>query len=161
MVYQTVMRPILLYGCEKRKVQVTDERMLQVFDNDSVHCIRHLKRRECVPSVDLRRRLCLTRIPALVQSCCKMPRWWTDQGANSTNTASLVAQANWRPAEDVGNHDQGRPGAPLRTASYRTGWKSLESSHRCLRPWRGLLDWWSRLNPPRVNTDTITSRYVL
>ncbi len=27
--------------------------------------------------------------------------------------ASHIAQANWRPAEDVGNHGQGRPGDPL------------------------------------------------
>ncbi len=35
----------------------------------------------------------------------------------SSHTASHVAQAGWRPAEVVGNHDQGRPGAPFRTAS--------------------------------------------
>ncbi len=30
-----------------------------------------------------------------------------------------VAQANWRPTKGVGNHNQGRPGAPLRAASLR------------------------------------------
>ncbi len=30
-----------------------------------------------------------------------------------------MAQANWRPIEDVGNHNQGRPGAPLRIVSLR------------------------------------------
>ncbi len=34
-------------------------------------------------------------------------------------TPPYVAQANWRPTEDVGNHDQGRSGAPLRNASLR------------------------------------------
>ncbi len=37
--------------------------------------------------------------------------------AVNRHTASNVAQANLRPAEDVGNYDQGRPGTPLRTAS--------------------------------------------
>ncbi len=31
----------------------------------------------------------------------------------------LLDQANWGPSEDVGNHDQGRPGIRLRTASLR------------------------------------------
>ncbi len=30
-----------------------------------------------------------------------------------------VAHANWWPTGDVGNHNQGRPGAPLRSASLR------------------------------------------
>ncbi len=36
-----------------------------------------------------------------------------------THTASHVAQTSWRTAEDMGNHDQGRPGTDLRTASLR------------------------------------------
>ncbi len=42
-----------------------------------------------------------------------------DQGPTSAHTASHVVQANWRPTEDVGNHDQRRSGAPLRTVSLR------------------------------------------
>ncbi len=30
-----------------------------------------------------------------------------------------TSQANWRPAEGVGDHDYGVPGAPLRTTSLR------------------------------------------
>ncbi len=37
----------------------------------------------------------------------------------SAQTTSHVVHANWRPAEDVGNHNQGTPGAPLKTASHR------------------------------------------
>ncbi len=44
---------------------------------------------------------------------------WADQGPTSAHTASHMAQTNRRPAEDVGNHDQGRPGTDLRTASLR------------------------------------------
>ncbi len=52
-----------------------------------------------------------------------------------------VPTANWRPAEDVGNHDQGRPGVPLQTANLRLrtmekghGEMSLGSSHGTVEP---------------------------
>ncbi len=65
-VYQAVVRSILLYGCETWPVRVADERMLEVFDNDSILRILRVRRRDCVPPVELRRRLCLTSIPALL-----------------------------------------------------------------------------------------------
>ncbi len=37
----------------------------------------------------------------------------------SAHTASDAAQENWKPAEDVGNYDQGRSGTSLLTASLR------------------------------------------
>ncbi len=37
--YQAVVCSILLYGCETWPVRVTDERMLEVFDNDSIRRI--------------------------------------------------------------------------------------------------------------------------
>ncbi len=40
--------------------------MLEVFDNDSIRHILRVRRRDCVPSVELRRRLCLAGIPALL-----------------------------------------------------------------------------------------------
>ncbi len=40
--------------------------MLEVFDNDSIRRILRVRRRNCVPSVELRRRLSLTSIPALL-----------------------------------------------------------------------------------------------
>ncbi len=40
--------------------------MLEVFDNDSIRRILRVRRRGCVPSVELRHRLYLTRIPALL-----------------------------------------------------------------------------------------------
>ncbi len=40
--------------------------MLEVSDNDNIRRILRVKRSDCVPSVELRRRLCLTRIPALL-----------------------------------------------------------------------------------------------
>ncbi len=60
------MRSILLYGGETWPVRVADERMLEVFDNDSIRRILCVRRRDCVPSLELRRRLCLTRTPALL-----------------------------------------------------------------------------------------------
>ncbi len=99
--------------------------MLEVFDNGSIRCILRVRRRDCVPSVDLRRRLCLKNIPALFVQ--RRPRWLGHSTRLSGNeliidfahTASHVAQTNWGPAEDVGNHDRGRPGTPVRTASLR------------------------------------------
>ncbi len=40
--------------------------MLEVFDNDRIRRILRVRRRGCVPSVELRRRLCLTSILALL-----------------------------------------------------------------------------------------------
>ncbi len=73
-VYQAVVRSILLYGCETWPVRVADERVLEVFDNDSIRRILRVRRRDCVPSVELRRRLCLTSIPALVVQ--RRHRWF-------------------------------------------------------------------------------------
>ncbi len=65
-VYQAVVRSILLNGCQAWPVRVTDERMLEVFDNDSIRRILRVRRRDCVPSVELRHRLCLTSIPTML-----------------------------------------------------------------------------------------------
>ncbi len=40
--------------------------MAEVFDNDSIRRILRVRRRDCVPSVELRRRLSLTSIPTLL-----------------------------------------------------------------------------------------------
>ncbi len=45
--------------------RVAHERMLDVSENDSPRRVLRVRRRDCVPSVELRRRLCLTSIPAL------------------------------------------------------------------------------------------------
>ncbi len=65
-VYRAVMRLILVCDCETWPVRVVDERMLGLFENDSIRRILHVKSRDCVPTANLRRRLCLTRIPALL-----------------------------------------------------------------------------------------------
>ncbi len=56
----------LLWSVSNNLVRVVDERMLEVFDNNSIRRILRVRRRDCVPSVELRRRLCLTCIPALL-----------------------------------------------------------------------------------------------
>ncbi len=73
-VYQVVVRSILLYGCETWPVRVADERMLEVFDNDSIRRILRVRRRDCVTSVELRRRLSHTGIPALLAQ--RRLRWF-------------------------------------------------------------------------------------
>ncbi len=54
----------MLYGCETWPVRV--EWVLEAFDNDSIRRFLRARRRDCVPSVELRRRLRLTSIPALL-----------------------------------------------------------------------------------------------
>ncbi len=48
--------------------------MLELFDNGSIRRILHVRRRDCVPSVELRRRLSLTSIPALLEQ--RRLRWF-------------------------------------------------------------------------------------
>ncbi len=65
-VYQTVVRSILHHGCETGTVRVADEKMLEFFDNDNGCRVVRVMRGDCVSSVELRRRLCLTSISALL-----------------------------------------------------------------------------------------------
>ncbi len=55
-----MVRSIVLYGYEAWPVRVADERMLEVLDTDSIRYILRVGRRDCVPSVKLRCRFCLT-----------------------------------------------------------------------------------------------------
>ncbi len=81
-------------------------------------------------TVELRRRLRLTSILTLLVQ--RRLRWLghADQGPSSSHTASHVAQTSWRPAEDMGYQDQGRPGTDLRTENLwpRTMEKGLGES---------------------------------
>ncbi len=61
-VCQTVVRLILLHGCEAWRGRGADERMLEVFDNDSIRRILRVRRKDCAPCVELCRRLCPTSI---------------------------------------------------------------------------------------------------
>ncbi len=49
------------FYCETWAVEVEDVRMLQIFGNDSIRRILRVSRTDCVPSMELRRRLCLKR----------------------------------------------------------------------------------------------------
>ncbi len=62
------MLSILSYCCETWSIRVTGERMLEVFYIDSIRRILHVRCKDFVPSVELRRRFCLTSVLArLVQ----------------------------------------------------------------------------------------------
>ncbi len=76
----------MLYGCEIWPERLANERMVEVFDNDSIRRILPVRRRDCVPSMELRRRLCLASIPTLLVQ----------------RRFRHVAQAVWRPTEDAG-----------------------------------------------------------
>ncbi len=107
------MRSILLYGSETWHVRLDGERMLEVFDIDSIRRILRVRRRDFEPSVGLCRRLCVTSMPALpVQRRLR----WFGHAARRPESELIKDLLH---AEDVGNHDQGRPGTPLRAASLR------------------------------------------
>ncbi len=78
-----------------------------------------------------------------------------------------MAQTDWRPTEDVGNHDQCIPGAPVRTARILLHTKGLKESIELAQDRRA----WSAFvrdvvksigdagstRPGRANADTGTS----
>ncbi len=113
------MRSILFFGCETWPVRVADERLLEVFDNDSIRRILRVRRTDCVPSVELRRRLSLTSIPALLVQ--RRLRWFGHAARRLEGELikDLLLPTPPRTAEDMGYHDQGRPGTDLRAASLR------------------------------------------
>ncbi len=71
-IYQTVVRSILLCGCEAWPVRVADQRMLVVFENDSIRRILHVRRRDCVPkaALQLRLRLASIRVQLVQRRLC-------------------------------------------------------------------------------------------
>ncbi len=52
-VCSTVVHVVLLYGCEMWPVRAADERMLAVFENESIIRTLHVKHRDCAPTVEL------------------------------------------------------------------------------------------------------------
>ncbi len=91
--------------------------MLEVFDNYSIHPILRIRRRDCVPSVELRRHPCLTSTSALLMQ--NRLRWFGHAARRPEGDLIKGLLLSTPPAEDVGNHDQGRPVTPLRTTSIR------------------------------------------
>ncbi len=147
-VYQAVGRSILLYGCETWLVRVAYERMLEVLDNDSIRRILRVRHRDCVPSVELRRRLSLISIPALLVQ--RRLRWLGHAARRPDGepvkdlllptpprTYADELGASWR-----GGQPRSRPAwnrFPDRESSAmhdgeRTVWKCLVSSHRTAEP---------------------------
>ncbi len=71
-----MLRQILLNGCAIWTLRVADERVLEVFQNDSsIRRILRVRRRNCVPSVGLRRRLCRKSLPTLLVQ--RRLRWFS------------------------------------------------------------------------------------
>ncbi len=124
------MLSFLLYGCETWPAQISDGRMLEVFNNDIIHRIIGIRRKDCVPSVELRRRLCITSIPALlVQGRLRRfgPAAIRPEGDLIKDLHLPTPPRTWcgraedtRPAEDMGKHDQGQPGTAFRAVNLRS-----------------------------------------
>ncbi len=70
-----MVRSILLYNCETWPEREAGERMLEVFDNNSICRILRVKRRDCVPSVELRRRISVMMqdVPTFAQNALHPP----------------------------------------------------------------------------------------
>ncbi len=141
-VYQAVVCLIWFYGCETWPVRVANERMLEAFDNDSIRRILRVRRRDCVPSVELRRRHCSCKAGSaglvVLQGVPKVS--WSRtfpfphrlaRGAGeleaSRRRGQSLSRKTWSPSPD---HD-----------GERNGWKSLVSSHRTVYP-RCEFHWW-------------------
>ncbi len=84
-VNQAVVRSILLYGCETWPVRVADERMLEVFDNDSIRRILRVRRRlgairgTASPPLPYKHTgTARAKKAPLVWSCCKTSRKWAE-----------------------------------------------------------------------------------
>ncbi len=80
-IYHAVVRLILLYDCETWPEQVADERMLGVFDNDNIHRILHVRRRDSVPPLPYkytgtaRIYVCMCLMIGKGQTAQKRPYW--------------------------------------------------------------------------------------
>ncbi len=180
-VYQAVVRSTVLYGCKTWPVRVADERMLEVFDSDSIHRILRVRRRDCVPSVELHRRLCLTSIPALlVQRILHWfvhaarrpegelnvhptpPRTWRRRtgGQLKTWATTIKADVELLSGPRLFGHARWRKDwvkVPSELAQNRRAWSA---SVRDVVNSIGNANSTRWLNPPRVNADASTCKQV-
>ena len=65
-IYQAIVRPVLLYGCETWPLRAIDLRKPEVFDND---CLLQCRRIDRVPTTTLRRRLNLRPLSPVLLQC--------------------------------------------------------------------------------------------
>ncbi len=125
-VYQAVVRSILFFGCETCWVRVAGEMMLEMFDNNAyatfyTSCAEIVCHpRNCVDA---------SALQAYRHCSCKEGSVGLDMPQDVPNvswsrTFSFPHRlARWadelEASLDMGNHDQGRPGNTIRTASLR------------------------------------------
>ncbi len=145
-VYHATVWSILLYSWETLPVRVADEMMLEVFDNGSIRRILHVRRRDCVSPVELRRRLCLTSIPVLfvqrrpaglvmLQDVPKVSWSRTYFCPNRLACGPGELEARWRRIQPRWRQIWNPPPDLKSSAMHdgeRTGWKSLVSSPKTL-----------------------------
>ncbi len=105
--------------------------MLEVFDHDSIRRILRVRRRDCVPSVKLRRRLCLTSKPALLVQ--RRLHWF---GHAARRLESELMKDFLYP------HRLARGSGELEGhARWRKDWVKVSSELAQDRPRRGQLNW--------------------
>ncbi len=77
---------------------------MEVFDNDSIHRILRVRRRDCVPSVELRRCLCFASIPSLLvqgrlrwfSHAARRPKGELIKGLEPISGPRVFGHARWR-----------------------------------------------------------------
>ncbi len=137
-----MVHTILLYGCETWPVREADERILAVFANDSIRRILHVRRRDCMSSVELWGGLCLTsRLALLVQRrlCWFGHAARRPEGELIKELILPTPPPTWRrrTGGKLKTPETTIKADPLPTATQdgeRTGWKCLASSHRTVEP---------------------------
>ncbi len=162
------MISILHYGCETLPVRVADERMLEVFNNYSIRRTLHVRPRDCVPSVELLRRFCLTSLPALLMQRRLRwfghaarrpegelikdlleptpPRTWRRRAGGQLKTWATTIKADLDPLSRLRAFGHAR---------WRKDWVKV-TSHRTVEPGVPKNETWSTR---RVNADASTSKY--
>ncbi len=102
-------------GVTLEEQRVADERMLGVIDNAGIRRILHARNCGAASALQLYRHYSCKESSAGLVMLQDVPK----VSLSRTFSFPRVAQTNYRPAEDMGNHDQGQPGTDLRTASPR------------------------------------------
>ncbi len=106
-----------------------------VFDNDSIHRNLHMRHRNCVPAVELQRRLRLINIPTQLihrrlSWVSTMSRGRANQGRMLAHNDSPLAKTSRRPTEATTLKEDMKPLPRLRVfgfARWRKDWAKISN----------------------------------
>ncbi len=107
-IYESVVRTIMLYGCETWPLRVEDQRRLEVFDSDCLRRILGYRRQDRIPCVALRHRLHLRALPPVLLQ--RRLRWF---GHAARRPASKIIREVINPESSA--HWRNKRGGQLKT----------------------------------------------